>query len=90
MSLKGFHIVFITASFALAVAFGLWCLGEGPGMPAAVASFAVAAALIGYGFWFLKKLRKWEEDAARRKTTPIGSRSDSDAGGTRASSHAGL
>jgi hypothetical protein len=95
MSLKSFHIVFITMSCALALAFGVWCLrvsraeGEGPWMPAAMTSFAAAAALIVYGIWFLKKLRRWEEDAARRKTTPIGG-PPGDAGGTRASRHAGL
>jgi len=64
MSLKAFHILFIAASNALAIGFGIWelksyfsaegrlldlCLGLG--------SFAVAAGLVIYGRYFLKKLK---------------------------------
>jgi hypothetical protein len=96
MSLKTFHIVFITMSFLLAVAFGAWCLrvadaeGEGPWRIAAMASFAAAAALVVYGVWFLRKLRRLEEDAARKKTSPIGGGPPGDRGGTRAARHVGL
>jgi len=55
MSLKGFHVLFITASILLAVGMGAWCLPEHPF--AAAAAFAVAAALVVYGTWFLKKAR---------------------------------
>jgi hypothetical protein len=62
MSLKTFHLIFISASTLLAFGFGAWCLAAWPsdGMPArvsmAVISFAAAIGLLGYGKWFLKKL----------------------------------
>ena len=55
MSLKGFHVVFISASVLLALGLGAWCLPEH--RAAAVASFAVAALLVVYETWFLKKSR---------------------------------
>ena len=59
MSLKGFHIVFITASVILAFGFGAWCLGAQPPMlAAATLSFAAGLALIGYEIWFLRKTRR--------------------------------
>ena len=96
MSLKGVHIVFITASFALACGMGAWCLGiwresaEAAWLAATVGSFAVAAALVVYGVWFWRKLRRWDEDAAERKTSPIRSRPDDDGGGPRAARHASV
>lgn len=62
MSLKGFHLVFIACSAALAVVFGVWLLGGATPSPgrtvAAVAAFAVAAALVVYESWFLRYLRR--------------------------------
>lgn len=63
MSLKAFHVVFVTLSTILAMGFGLWALrdarsGGGIGSwVASIASFVVGAALICYGRWFLRKLR---------------------------------
>ena len=63
MSLKAFHIAFITLSTALAVLVGLWSLGlgqshGGAAHPAlAVGAFAVGVGLPVYGVWFLKKMR---------------------------------
>ncbi|HWW03295.1 MAG TPA: hypothetical protein VNZ64_26570 [Candidatus Acidoferrum sp.] len=65
MSLKAFHVVFITASSALAFGFGVWELKDyasANGQPAdllfGLGSFAVGAALIVYERYFLKKLKK--------------------------------
>ena len=65
MSLKAFHVVFITASSALAFGFGAWLLGvyrSPEGAPSdltwAVASLVTGAALLVYEGFFLKKLKK--------------------------------
>ena len=62
MNLRLFHALLILLSAALAVMFGLWALGVygRPGaasVPAGVAAFAVAAGLIVYDSWFLRKTR---------------------------------
>jgi predicted membrane-bound spermidine synthase len=64
MSLKAFHIVFITLSTALAIGFGLSSFHDyqmhGGGTAAislTVAGFVAAAGLLSYGVWFLKKLK---------------------------------
>ena len=63
MSLRWVHALLILLSAALAVVFGIWCLGlngreGGPGNPlAAVAAFAVSFALVVYDSWFLRKTR---------------------------------
>lgn len=64
MSLKAFHVVFITLSTLLAIGFGFWSLhdhqmhGGGIGaMALAILSFVVAVALVVYGVWFLRKLK---------------------------------
>jgi hypothetical protein len=56
MSLRAFHVLFISAAVLLALGFGYWCLAEHP--VAAGASFVVAVALVGYETWFLRKTRK--------------------------------
>lgn len=64
MSLKTFHIVFVTVSTMLALGFGIWACreyrvsGDGTTLLAGVGSLLVAVALVVYGFWFLRKL-KW-------------------------------
>jgi hypothetical protein len=64
MSLKGFHIVFIVFSTLLALSIGVWCiwvnLVEGAPVFAAgaVASFVCALALIIYGVWFYRKMKR--------------------------------
>ncbi len=64
MSLKAFHIVFITFSTLLAFGCGIWCLWVNK-MGAttsytigAVLSFAAAVALIIYGCWFWRKMKR--------------------------------
>jgi hypothetical protein len=64
MSLKAFHVVFITAAVALAVWLGVWALREGAatgsgGMTAfGVVSLIVAVGLVAYEVWFLRKTRQ--------------------------------
>ena len=59
MSLKGFHLVFISASVLLAFGFGAWCLGaQPPWLAAAVGSFVVGLGLVGYEAWFIRKMRR--------------------------------
>lgn len=64
MSLKGFHIVFIVFSTLLALAIGAWCIwvnlveGAPVYLAGAVASFVVAVALILYGVWFYRKMKR--------------------------------
>ena len=63
MNLRWFHATLILFSAALAVLFGLWCLGQyrdgnGPGsLVAAVAAFGVSVGLMVYDSWFLRKTR---------------------------------
>ena len=63
MGLKAFHIVFILASIALAVGFGLWAArdfaqsGSWVSLALGVSSFAGSAVLVVYGVWFLRKLK---------------------------------
>jgi hypothetical protein len=64
MSLKGFHIVFITVSTLLALGAGAWCLWVDSmhGTPAfrigAICSFAAGLGLICYGVYFLRKMKR--------------------------------
>jgi len=63
MNLRWFHAVLILLSAALAVLFGVWCLGvyqHGGGntnLLAAVGAFALSAGLLAYDSWFLRKTR---------------------------------
>ncbi len=62
MSLKAFHVVFVLASIALAVWFGVWAAGRAEAGGAgwwllAGGGFAAAAALVVYGVWFLRKMK---------------------------------
>jgi hypothetical protein len=64
MSLKAFHIVFIIFSTLLALGTAAWCtwvdIVEGAPiyLAGAIASFVVAIALIVYGFWFYRKMKR--------------------------------
>ena len=64
MSLKNFHILFITVSLILSVSFGTWAIYTHTHEPEksyllmGVLSFVVAAALVVYGVWFLQKIRR--------------------------------
>ncbi len=64
MSLKGFHIVFITFSTLLALGCGIWCLqlvqmtGATGYALGAICSFFAALGLVIYGFWFYRKMKR--------------------------------
>ena len=63
MNLRWVHAVLILLSAALAVLFGVWCLGQYSrqdgvaSLVAAVTAFAVSCGLIVYDSWFLRKTR---------------------------------
>ena len=63
MNLRIVHAFLILMSAALAVVFGIWCLGQygrGEGVASlvsAIASFAVSFGLVAYDSWFLRKTR---------------------------------
>jgi hypothetical protein len=62
MSLRSFHVVFISASVLLAFLFAAWCLGPGAkdgwgSLAAAVASALIGVGLVAYEAWFLRKTR---------------------------------
>jgi hypothetical protein len=63
MNLRWFHALLILLSAALAVLFGVWCLGlyareHGvASLVAAVAAFAVSLGLVVYDSWFLRRTR---------------------------------
>jgi hypothetical protein len=64
MSLKGFHIVLVTFSTLLAIGCGVWCIwlnlveGVSAYLAGAAASFGVAVALVIYGVWFYRKMKR--------------------------------
>ena len=64
MSLKAFHVVFVTVSTLLAFGFGFWGITEYQASrePAYLAmgggSLVAGGALVVYGRYFLKKLKK--------------------------------
>lgn len=64
MSLKAFHFVFITFSTLLALGCGAWCvwIDLTEGMPlyrtGAICSFLAAFALVVYGVWFYRKMKR--------------------------------
>jgi hypothetical protein len=64
MSLKGFHIVFVVFSTLLAIGIGVWCIWVDlvAGMPiyrvGAICSFVAAVALVVYGVWFYRKMKR--------------------------------
>ena len=65
MSLKAFHVIFITAASALAFGFGFWLLrayrspeGVTSDLTWAIASIVCGGGLLVYEGYFLKKLKK--------------------------------
>lgn len=64
MSLKGFHIVFIIFSTLLAFGIGAWCIwvnlveGAPIYLAGAIFSFVTAVALMVYGVWFYRKMKR--------------------------------
>lgn len=57
MSLKWFHIVFITLSVLTSAGFGVWALFNQQAL-LGIAGLALSAALVVYGNYFLAKMRK--------------------------------
>jgi hypothetical protein len=64
MSLKAFHVIFISASSALALGCGIWGLkqyfsqrGQALDLVFGLGGLVATAALIVYGRYFLKKLK---------------------------------
>jgi hypothetical protein len=57
MSLKWFHVVFITLSVVLSVWFGIWALFNQE-IPLGVVSLSASVGLLLYGNYFLVKARK--------------------------------
>ncbi len=64
MSLKAFHLIFITASSALAIGFAVWALknyfspdGRALDLVYGIGSIIVGVALIVYERYFLKKFK---------------------------------
>ncbi len=63
MSLKAFHVVFVTLATLLAIGFGIWAIaeserdGQSGALVVGIGSLIAAVLLIVYGVWFLRKLR---------------------------------
>jgi len=63
MSLKAFHLIFITASVLLTFGFGAWSLvgysdvGRTADLVSGLVSLGIGIGLILYGRYFLKKLK---------------------------------
>jgi hypothetical protein len=63
MSLKAFHVLFVTISVLITLGFGIWSLqqygatGSSGSLALGIASFVVSVALVVYGVAFLKKLK---------------------------------
>ena len=64
MSLKAFHFIFVIFSTLLAIGIGAWCVwvnlveGAPVYLAGAVASFASAVALVVYGVWFYRTMKR--------------------------------
>ena len=63
MSLKAFHLIFVTVSTVLCIGVGFWSMRnyfathELGSLLFGIAALAGAIALVVYGRWFLKKLK---------------------------------
>ena len=63
MSLKAFHLLFVCASVLLALGFGVWELNSFAASRATgelvlgIGSLLTGVTLVGYGRYFLKKLK---------------------------------
>ena len=64
MSLEAFHFVFIVFSTLLALGLGGWCIwvnlveGNSMYLGGAIGSFVAAVALVIYGVWFYRKMKR--------------------------------
>jgi uncharacterized membrane protein SirB2 len=57
MSLRGFHILFITLSILLALLCAVWAFDNSIDKRVGFSSVAAAVGLLIYGVWFLKKTK---------------------------------
>ena len=57
MSLKTFHIFFISVAVLLCLGFGAWCLGQAGYAATGIGSFVVAVALVAYEVIFLRRFK---------------------------------
>lgn len=57
MSLRAFHVFFISVAVLLCLGFGAWCLQRAGYTVAGIGSFAVAIALIVYEVMFLRRFK---------------------------------
>jgi hypothetical protein len=57
MSLKAFHIFFISVAVLLCIGFGVWCLRQPGYTLAGIGSFVVAVALVIYEVIFLRRFK---------------------------------
>jgi hypothetical protein len=57
MSLKTFHIFFISVAVLLCLGFGVWCFRQTGYTGLGVGSFVLAVALVVYEIIFLRKLK---------------------------------
>jgi hypothetical protein len=63
MNLRWFHALLILLSAALAVVFGLWCVGQYgrdgglASLISGITAFVVSFGLVVYDSWFLRKTR---------------------------------
>jgi hypothetical protein len=58
MSLKAFHVFFISVAVLLCLGFGVWCLRQTGYLAMGIGSFVVAVGLVCYEIVFLRKLSK--------------------------------
>ena len=54
MSLKAFHLVFISVAVLLCIGFGIWCVHNGVYVPLGIGAFVGAAGLVIYEIIFLR------------------------------------
>lgn len=57
MSLKTFHIFFISVSVLLCIGFGFWSLRQPGYTVAGIGSFVVAVGLVAYEVNFIRRIR---------------------------------
>jgi len=73
MSLRAFHIVFVTFSTLLSFGFGGWALHfyratrSTTYLLTTLGAFSFGVALIVYGVWFWRKIRSREDDDKKRR-----------------------